>query len=184
MISERAKASLDSMVMQGIRSALVSPADAIVSLETVETLEPITEQEVVMLSVVSYHFRVVMMVYFTRDERTRLHFSRLTKNDGSPLDDQGIYDALYESANMCCGTFNRELGRVFEHVGMSTPNMIDSRCAEHLAILDYGYLKHYALVLDSGISFRLSLCVTEYHDLDFELESTAQAESTGELEFF
>ena len=85
---------------------------------------------------------------------------------------------------MCCGTFNRGLGQAFPYVGMSTPNFIDSRCAEHLSLLHYGHLQHFALQLASGMRFRATLCVTEYQDLDFALDPPEAIESTGELEFF
>ena len=184
MISERAKTSLNEMVMQGMRSSLIGPSDTALSLEPVAHIEPVTEAEVVMLSVASYQFRLMILIYFSRDEATRAHFARLTRAEPANFDEQAFHDAVAESGNMCCGTFNRELGRAFPHIGMSTPNMIDSRCAEHLSLLHYGHLQHFALQLQSGMRFRASLCVTEYQDLDFALEPPAQVESTGELEFF
>jgi len=184
MISERAKKALNDMVLTGIRSALVSSSDTVLSLETVSEIAPITEQEVVMLSVASYQFRLMILIYFSRDEATRKHYAALTRVQPENLDSQMFHDAIAESGNMCCGTFNRELGRAFEHIGMSTPNMIDSRCAEHFSLLHYGHLQHFALQLQSGLRFRASLCVTEYQDLDFELAPAEVPESTGELEFF
>jgi CheY-specific phosphatase CheX len=184
MISERAKHSLNAMVMQGMRSALIGPADTVLSLEPMADIAPVTEQEVVMLSVASYQFRLMILIYFSRDEATRNHYAALTRVQPENMDAQMFHDAIAESGNMCCGTFNRELGRAFEHIGMSTPNMMDSRCAEHFSLLHYGHLQHFALHLQSGMRFRTSLCVTEYQDLDFELAPAEVPESTGELEFF
>ncbi len=184
MISERAKKSLNDMVMQGMRSSLTGPDDIVEHLEPVAGIEPLTETEVVMLSVASYQFRLMILIYFSRDEATHAHFARMTRTDPAIFDAQALQDAVAESGNMCCGTFNRELGRAFPHIGMSTPNTINSRCAEHLSLLQYGHLQHFALQLQSGMCFRASLCVTEYQDLDFALEPPAQVESTGELEFF
>ena len=184
MISERAKKALNDMVLTGISSALVGSSDTVLSLEAVSDIAPITEQEVVMLSVASYQFRLMILIYFSRDEATRNHYAALTRVQPENLDAQMFHDAIAESGNMCCGTFNRELGRAFEHIGMSTPNMIDSRCAEHFSLLHYGHLQHFALHLQSGMHFRASLCVTEYQDLDFELAPAEVPESTGELEFF
>lgn len=184
MISERAKAAFNGMVMQGIRGGLLGPSDTLLSLEPVADIPPALQGEVVMLSVVSYQFRLLILIHFQRDAATRAHFADLTRVQAASMDEQMFNDAVAECGNMCCGTLNRELGRVFSHIGMSTPNRIDSRCANHLALLDYGHLQHFALQLQSGLCFRISLCVTEYQDLDFALEPPAEVQSTGELELF
>jgi len=135
MISERAKQALNDMVLKGMRSALVGPSDTVLSLEPVVAIAPVTEQEVVMLSVASYQFRLMILMYFSRDDATRKHYAALTRVQPENMDAQMFHDAIAESGNMCCGTFNRELGRAFEHIGMSTPNMIDSRRAFLFAAL-------------------------------------------------
>jgi CheY-specific phosphatase CheX len=183
MISERAKSLMNTMLIQGMRSALLRPEDEVVSLGEVSSIEPVSEKEMVMLSVASYEFRLLIMIYFDRDAATLGHFAGKTRMSAEAMDHQMFDDAISECGNLCCGTFNRELGRAFTHIGMSTPNIIDSRCAEHLTLLKYGHLQHFELLLQSGVRFRLSMCVCEYKDLDFELEAPAGTENTGELEF-
>ncbi|MBT0571679.1 hypothetical protein KIK84_15240 [Curvibacter sp. CHRR-16] len=184
MISERAKQALNDMVLLSMRSALVGSQDTVLSLEPVPDIAPVSEQEVVMLSVSTYQFRLMVLIYFNRDAVTRNHYAALTRVQSEHMDAQMFHDAIAERGNLCCGTLNRELGRVFEHIGMSTPNMMDSRCAEHFSLLHYGHLQHFVLHLQSGVRLRASLCVTEYQDIDFELPTVEAPQSTGELEFF
>jgi hypothetical protein len=126
----------------------------------------------------------MVLIYFSPDEATRAHFARARRVSPAELGEQAFIDAISECANLCCGTFNRELGRVYPHIGMSTPNIMDRRCAQHLSLMEYGHLQHFVVRLNQRHDFHASLCVCEYEDLDFEVPPSAEPESTGELEFF
>ena len=184
MISERAKNSFNECVMLGMRIALVGPNDSVTSLEPVESLQPVQEPEMVMLSVASYRFRLMIVLYFNREDASKAHFAGVNRVALSEMTPQAFTDAISECGNMLCGTFNREIGRIYPHVGMSTPNILDSRCGEHLSLMGYGHLQHFAMHLQSGMRFVASLCVCEDGDLDFDLPPSAPIENTGELEFF
>jgi hypothetical protein len=184
MISERAKHSLDLWVKDGLQAALSRPDDTVHSLDTVLALNDLRATHVVMLSVASYRFRLMLLIYFSHDEATRSHFARSKQIAASELTAQALEDAICEASNMCCGAFNRALGQVFPHLGMSTPNIVDRRCANHLHLMGFGHLQHFRLQLGSGMQFHASLCVSEYDTLDFEAQHLAPAPATGELEFF
>lgn len=184
MISTRAKSGFDHMVMQGIKSSLVGPTDTLTSISTSPDLPDIQESKVVILTVASYLFRLMILIYFTPDEATQAHFAGINKVAPEEMTDQAFTDAISECGNMCCGTFNRELGRVFPYIGMSTPNIVDSQCAAHLGLLEHGYLQHFTIDLNADTRFHVTLCVCEYEDLDFEVDIQREPESTGALEFF
>jgi hypothetical protein len=184
MISERAKHSLDQWVRDSLQAALSNSDDTVSSLDTVATLDDLRATHVVMLSVASYRFRLMLLIYFSHDEATRAHFARSKKIAPTELTAQALEDAICEASNMCCGAFNRALGQVFPHLGMSTPNIVDRRCANHLHLMGFGHLQHFRLQLSSGVPFHASLCVSEYDTLDFEAQHLAPAQATGELEFF
>jgi hypothetical protein len=184
MISERAKHSLDQWVRDSLQAALSNSDDTVSSLDTVATLDDLRATHVVMLSVASYRFRLMLLIYFSHDEATRAHFARSKKIAPTELTAQALEDAICEASNMCCGAFNRALGQVFPHLGMSTPNIVDRRCANHLHLMGFGHLQHFRLELGSGLQFHASLCVSEDDTLDFEAQHLAPAQATGELEFF
>ena len=184
MISERARQGFEDMVMQGIRTGMTSsPHDACeISLE--EELEISgADSRVVMLTVASFVFRIMFFIHFTDDDKTREFFAALSKKDVSALDDQAFIDAVCECGNMCCGTLNRELVKAFPHVGMSTPNILYSRSVDHVKALRPGYLQHLRTVVNMQQTFWVTICVSEFADLDFEVDVT-QVETTGELEMF
>jgi hypothetical protein len=184
MISVRAKHSLDRWLKDSLQAALTHPDDTVVSLDTVPTLSDLRATHVVMLSVASYRFRLMLLIYFSHDDTTRAHFARGKNVAPSDLTAQALEDSLCEASNMCCGAFNRALGQVFPHLGMSTPNIVDRRCANHLHLMGFGHLQHFRLQLTSGMQFHASLCVSEYDTLDFEALALSPAPATGELEFF
>jgi hypothetical protein len=184
MITKRAKHSLDQWVKDGLEATFPQPGDTVRSLDTVPAIDSLLETHVVMVSVASYRFRLMLLIYFSHDDATRTYFARGKGITSSELTAPALEDAICEASNMCCGAFNRALGQVFPHLGMSTPNIVNSRCANHLDLMDFGHLQHFCLQLSSGMQFHASLCVSEYNTLDFEALQLAPAPATGELEFF
>jgi hypothetical protein len=184
VISERAKTSFNQWIVDGLQSAFSNPHDPVHSAATVPELASLRATHVVMLSVASYRFRLMLLIYFSPDDVTRAHFAHLKHIAPSELTAQALEDAICEVGNMCCGAFNRSLGQIYPHLGMSTPNIVDRRCANHLNLMGFGHLQHFGLQLASGLSFHASLCVSEYDTLDFEAQHLAPAQATGELEFF
>jgi hypothetical protein len=183
MISQAARTAMGGMLRQGVRaSLLVSPED---SIEFVATLGVghIQTTHIVMLSVSSYCFRLVLLIHFSPDEATRNHFSKLNKVVASDMNDQAFTDAISECGNICCGSINRGLAKIFPHVGMSTPNIIDRQCANSLALLGGTFEEHVDIILPGGPKLHASLCVSEFEDLDFDV-AAGEEESSGELEMF
>jgi hypothetical protein len=182
MITERAKSSFDRLLQAGLKSGL-STQDGPVVIEPVAELGKIKDKKIVILTVSSYLFRAMAIVYFRPDAATRAFFAR---GDESALDDQAFYDRVAECGNICCGTLNRDLGRHFPHVGMSTPNIIDTDCMGYVGLLGCGLVRHYRLRLPGDLTMHASLCVTDYGTVDFHVEQQLEEEdvSTGELELF
>jgi hypothetical protein len=183
MISQAARTAMGNMLRQGVSaSLLVSPQDPI-EFAPALGIGHIQTSKIVMLSVSSYCFRLVLLIHFSPDEATRNHFSKLNKLAASEMDDQTFGDVIRECGNICCGSINRDLARVFPHVGMSTPNILDRQCASSLALLGGTFEEHVDIILPGGPKLHASLCVSEFEDLDFEM-ATRENESNGELEMF
>lgn len=185
MISSRAKAGFDTMVIQGVKAALVPSTDEVSDLITVPELHRPPASHAAVLSIASLTFRMLIVMYFGHNEATRHHFARLSRQKVEEMSEQSFLDAICEAGNLCCGGVNRDLGSIFPWVGMSTPNIIDSRCTAHLGILKYGHLQHFRLSVSGGPPLFLTLCVSESEDLDFDFQTPDLAEQgSGELEMF
>lgn len=183
MISQNAKQSFNQMLERALRAGLLVSPDGPVEIMPVSDVSRFCATQMVILSVSSYFFRMLVMVYFTDDDVTRLHFATLNKVDVATLDARAFVDAVNERGNICCGSVNRDLAQVFPHVGMSTPNIIDKQCAHHLDVLGSSYQRHLDVIVPDGPRFHASLCITEFEDLDFDLQ-IAEPQGNGELEIF
>ena len=187
MISSRAKASFDQLFVTALKGAMVATTEDRCDVTQLNGRVGITEPQLVMLTSSSYVFRVFMLIYFRLDAPTRAHFARRSQTTAAELGDHGFMDALCETGNMCCGAFNRELGRVFPHIGLSTPNVLDARCAENLTTLKTGHVQHFQVDVNQSMLFHASLCVCDYADLDFDVgwvNTSRDDVDCGELELF
>lgn len=182
-LSGRAIRALDQMLEQGLRAALQAGTGDTLHITELADATQITTQRMVVLSVSSYSFRLVVMIHFTPDPTTRAHFARLNRLTPEAMDSQAFTDAILECGNVCCGTINRDLARTFRHVGMSTPNTLDRQCLRYLPMLAGSHERHFAVATPGSAMFFASLCMTAFAPLDFEAD-TPSNESSGELEMF
>lgn len=162
---------------------VASPDDAC-EVTVISSESEIKEEMMVVLTISSYLFRLVVLIYFTRDDATREHIARGSRINASEMSEQAFYDSISEFGNVCCGILNRGLAGFFPHIGMSTPNIIHKDCSTYLKRLGCGHIQHFKVKINDSVRFHVGLCVSDYADLDFVVD-TAQAESgTGELELF
>lgn len=184
-LSERAKTSFDAMAQHALCLAL-TPSGEHASTQIVQELprKP-KEKKAVVLTIAGPEFRVVLALHVRLDAEGKQHFARLNRVDAQEWSDQAFLDAVAECGNICVGTMNRELGRHFVHVGMSTPNLLEREALGFLDALGPGHRRLYQ-VTGLGLDFYATLFVAAFVPLDFhvELESAAEAETAGELEMF
>ena len=184
MITERAKASFDRLLVASLKSGM-SAGGVNVRVGAVPSLERIRENKIVILTVSSYLFRLMAILHFKPDAATRAWFARDVEEGAPALPDDEFYDRVAECGNVVCGAFNRDLGPFFPHVGMSTPNIIDKDCMQYVDLLGCSLTKHYKIVLDGELTMYATLCVADYGSVDFHVDPAVEvAVDTGELEMF
>jgi len=186
MITARAKDSLVRATRKALKSGLgVTEADW--TFEVLDDEARPQGRQAVILTVSSYLFRLMTVVYFNEDQPTWRQFTRHQPEPG-PLDLQRLHDLVGEFGNVACGALNRDLGIAFPHIGMSTPNVVDSRCIAWLPTLGTGLVKHFRITLADGLALHATLALCDYDDFDFDLpaetESPEAEAETGELELF
>ena len=164
MMTEQAKAGLDQLLSRALLSSVGTADDPATSVHIVAGTPDFPETNVVVLTISSYLVKLMVMIYFTPEQAT--------------------LDAVAESANLCCGVLNRDLGAFFPHIGMSTPNILYKQSALHVRSLPYSHLQHFSVDTASGRQIHASLCVFAYDVIDFTVEQDQQPEETGELELF
>ncbi len=183
MISSNAKQTLNQMVIRAIQASPLVLNGVLPDISMAPTPSRVTTQRAVLLTVLSYAFRLSFLIHFSPDETTHAHLANANGLVASDMDEKEFMDAIHECGNICCGNLNRDLAHFFPHIGMSTPNIIDNRCVAHLDKLGQGYVQHFNWVSPVGAQFGVSLCLNAFSELDFTGDFP-QEESTGELEMF
>ncbi len=179
MISEPARQSVDLLFTRAARANLiVSPADAIevTALPASRKFEP-PESQIVVLTIASYLFRLLTIFHVDASKVNEGYFVR----DES---ERSFFETFGEIGNLCCGAMNRELGKFFPHMGMSTPYVLDRKCLPFIASLAPGYLSHYRIEINNTVSLHATLCLCAYGDIDFRVDPAVAEEETGALELF
>jgi len=184
MITDRAKAGFDRLLVASLKSGM-PVGGARVDVESVKELGKVKEKKIVILTVSSYLFRAIAILYFRPDAATRAYFNRSAEEGAPALTDDEFYDRVAECGNVVCGAFNRDLGPFFPHVGMSTPNIIDKDCMQYVDLLGCSLTRHYRIVLAGELTLYATLCVADYGLVDFHVDPAVEAAvDTGELEMF
>ena len=184
MITERAKASFDRLLVSALESGMPM-GGASVAVTPFESAALIGEKKIAVLTVSSYLFRLMAILYFKPDAATRAYFNRSAGEGAPALTDDEFHDRVAECANVCCGALNRELASHFPHVGMSTPNIIDRDCMKYVDLLGCSLVRHYRVVLGGELALHASLCVADYGHVDFHaLPAIEPTFETGALELF
>jgi len=184
-LSERAKASFDRLVQHALAKALAPEGEHAQVQITQELPRKPKEKKAVVLTIASPEFRLVLALHVRLDAEGKQHFARLNRVDAAEWSEQAFVDGVSECGNICVGTMNRELGRHFAHVGMSTPNLLEREALAYLEALGPGHRRLY-LVSGLGLDFYATLFVSAFVPLDFhaEVETAAEEADAGELEMF
>lgn len=181
MITEQAKHSFEQIFHRAARTRLVIHADDACEIVRADhvAMEADPEARVVVLTISSLFFRLLVGLHFTDDEATRRYFARDTAVDGQPL-----REAFMEVANLCCGAMNQSLVAHFPDLGMSTPYVLGSASLAHLAELKPDHVASYELTIDGNVPLAATLCVCANAPLDFAANVETIEETSGELELF
>ena len=180
MFSQQARNSIDFIFRKVAKStfALQPEHSCIVTPLNGTKADQFPEKDVIVLTISSLLFRLVMILHVNDSPPARRYFSNDSEN-------RDLADALSETLNLCSGAMNRELLRYFPHLGMSTPYILDSRCLKHLKQLKPEQVSCYELNIDNdAVRLHLTLCLCAYAPVDFSADMSVATEETGELELF
>lgn len=187
IVSERARSGLDHFVAQAVKGSLAQADTGFAISQTDDKVANDHEREVVMLTVSSYMFRVLLFIHFDRNPALRNHLATLDGHPDDPLDDERFTDAIMERGNLCCGALNRDLAQFFPHIGMSTPCILKRSSVEHVAAINPAFTCRYRAEVGPGVAMHFTLALCAFADLDFPFDPRLAEEvedTAGELEMF
>jgi len=177
MISIQATDSMERIFRRAVQARLPLSADDNCEVTRQESVLPHAGENVVMLTISSIMFRMIMVLHFDEDVNTRAYCVDLI-GEGSLL------DVLLEAWNLCCGAVNQELLEFFPDLGMSTPYVLGASCMHYLDELKPDYLASFAIEINGCARFAATLGVCAQATVDFVANETAITETNGELELF
>ena len=178
MISQAAKDSLERIFFQAARTRLTGEPEH--ACDIVRATTRGSSAEVIVLTIASIEFRIVLLLQFAEDEATRGYY---VANVGQAAD-RALREAAMELGNLCCGAINQQLVEHFPDLGMSTPYALSSDCMGYLDELDPEYVVAYDITIEHTARVRATLCVCANAPLDFTAQVAEVHESAGELELF
>jgi len=179
MISSNAQAGIESILFKAARSRLPQQPDDTCEIVPLAHAHDSTRPDanVIILTISSILFRLLLVFHFDDDTGTRDYFARQTG-------DVSLQDVLLEVCNLCCGAMNQDLLRYFQDLGMSTPYVLSARCLPYLEGLKPDYLSSYAITINGSVRLAATVCVCAHAPIDFVADMTAVEETSGELELF
>jgi hypothetical protein len=179
VISAHAKDSFERIFRKAAQTRL--PMDSADSCEIAPLAEASADTtgdtQVVVLTVSSIVFRLLLILHFDEDDSTRRYYV-------GDADERPFREAFLEICNLCCGAMNQELLRYFPDLGMSTPYVLSARCVPYLHELKPGLLSSYSVVINDAVRLAATVCVCAHAPLDFVADTSAIEETSGELELF
>lgn len=184
MISPSAREAFEFFTKQAIKGALPASPEDSCEVSVLEDVSRIQGQRIVILTVSSYLFRVMTLVYFTLDAKLKQHLAAINRRPVDELSEEEFLDVLGEVGNILCGAINRDLAQHFPYLGMSTPNFLDRHCIDFIDELGAGFVRHFEIVVNDSMKLYATLAVSEFADIDFRADTTVVEESHGELEMF
>jgi hypothetical protein len=185
VLSEQAKASFELIATSALVRGLAPEGETAQVDVVTELPRRMKEKKAVVLSIASDGFRLVLGLLCRLDADSKAHFARLNRVDPNEWSDQAFQDAVNECGNIIVGAMNRDVGRYFHNVGMSTPNLLDREALAYLDAMGAGHRRWYH-VTGLALDFYAVLFVTPTGPVDFraEVEQLEDAVDSGELEMF
>ena len=181
MISVRSSECLNQLFMCAVRTHLaISPTDTVDVIPLgANTLAPAPEKQMVVLTIASYLFRLLVIFHIDANRATIEYFCQKDL-------DRSVTEVFGEVGNLCCGAINRALGQQFLHLGMSTPYVLDSQCAQYLSTLNADFLSRHRIEINGAPMLHATLCLCTYAPLEFTVapDSDTEMSGSGELELF
>ena len=178
MISEQAKQGLNFIFTRAATDSLALEPDDFIVIEPAEGgfLDP-KMPYMVLLTIASYSFRLLIIFHLAADRDTLDYFAKSTN-------ETELLNVFPEICNLCCGAMNRDLGKHFPHLGMSTPSVLDGKCLPFIQSLKPTHVTQHRISINRQVVMHATLCLTSFAPIDFQVDRSAPQELTGGLELF
>jgi hypothetical protein len=179
VISEQAKHAVNYIFTKAAKANLsVTPSDTVEVVQLPDRgIADIPGKNIVVLTISSYLFRLLTIFHINDDRATESYFAK-----SQP--ERDFHEVFGEFGNLCVGAMNRDMGKHFLHLGMSTPYVLESPSLPFLSELKPAYLARHQIGINNDVSLHATLCLSAYAPIDFRVDTDVVEEETGMIEMF
>ena len=186
MISQRAKIELEKLFPRYLEESLRTESHTTWRMQPVNVKE-IGAKRFTMLTISAYDFRLIVLLHFSSDTASMRYVADSLKVASGELSISQYQDFLSEVGNILCGAIKRGLFHFFPHLGMSSPNLMDSGSLKYVEGYPIDHAMHIKAKAEDGTEFYSSLYVSSLGELDFDPIAISKIEEQvemGALELF
>jgi hypothetical protein len=182
--------SFETLIRGSIKDSIVTAlaeglgeSEAITLQDNVERSN-IDEEQVIILTISSHVFRLLIVMNLTMDDTFDGYISQCLGQGGNS-DKTKVYDYLNEVGNLLCGSLKRDLQSSVNALGMSTPNLLKAETLNHVDSLKVDQEYHLRVSFSGEKLMYVSYYLSAYGDLDVQTQTHSESDvGVSELEFF
>jgi hypothetical protein len=156
-------------------------------VEPLLNIDHIRQNEFVLLTVSSFHFRLLVLLHFSAMSSALKYVADALKQAPESLTTEGCYDYLAELGNQFCGEVKRIIGMQYPHIGMSTPMRLSNTSLPFVHNLKTCLATHVRATRDDKDIFSGSIYLCTDDGFEFQVDSKlakANQVQTSALELF
>ncbi len=186
MISQRAITGFDKIFSRSMDESLRTEIHPAWNIQPVDA-KIINARQFIMLTISSYDFRLIVLLHFSSDPVSISYVADNLKISSDELTASRYQDYLSEIGNILCGSIKRLLFQTYPHLGMSSPNRMNSESLKYINSYRIDHASHISAKSGNGPMFYGSLYISSVGNLDFDpaaLTATEEKVEMGALELF
>lgn len=184
MVSLNAQKGIDGIFVKAALASLALRPEVSCQVEALDNFSAAKIGSFVVFTISAPTFKCLTFFHINEDKAVQEFFCPKKTEQQGTGENSGFLDSFLEFGNICCGAVNRELLRHYPNLGMSTPYVLRDKSFEFMSFLQPGHIRHFNIRINAAVGFMATVCLCDYHDLDFTVEPGTEVEECGALEFF
>jgi hypothetical protein len=163
---------LNTVLVVSLESALAARMSSSAwHVEPLLDVEHIQQNEFVLLTVSSFHFRILVLLHFSAMSTALNYVADALRQAPESVTTEGCYDYLAELGNQFCGEVKRIVGMQYPHIGMSTPMRLSNTSLPFVHNLKTCVATHVRAICDDKDIFAASIYLCTDDGFGFQIDS-------------
>jgi hypothetical protein len=193
MIAPQTQSHIESLFVTAAKTTLIRDTAHEIAIqcesagEPAAVKKPVIANGLLVITISSFEFRLLTLWNLPDSPALRSYYGSASPAV-SAASFEDFIENFAETANLCCGAFNRSLSRHVTHLGMSAPYRLNSRCEEYVDALRPQSRAWFGIRINDGFNFAVTLCLCANRALEIDTSASSvaaePATESGALELF